>query len=143
MTDRSHTSGGESPASLLGDVFQGFTRLITGEIALARAEAERSLRDAAKAIGLFAVAAIIAIAALNVLSGAAVAGVVRLGLPPHWAAVVVGAALFAAAAGLAYYAKRLLQPVNPGPGRSYENLRRDAETLKSMVTPSAPADRQF
>ena len=90
MTDPSNKSAGDNPASLFGDVLLGFTRLVKGELALARAEAERSLRDAARALGILAIAALLGITALTVLSGAMVAGLVRLGMPLHWAAVVVG-----------------------------------------------------
>lgn len=140
MTDPSNKSAGDNPASLFGDVLLGFTRLVKGELALARAEAERSLRDAAKALGIMAMAAILGITALTVLSGAMVAGLVGLGMPLHWAAVVVGVGLIAVAAGLVYYALHLLKPANLAPNRSFQNLRRDAETLKTMVTPGATAD---
>ena len=137
MNERATSSAGETPASLLGDVLLGFTRLVKGELALARAEAERGLRDAAKAAGVLAMAAILLITALNVLSGAVVAGLVRLGLAPHWAAVITGFGLIAVAAALIYYAKHLLTVANLAPNRSVQNLRRDAETLKSMVAPGA------
>ncbi len=140
MTDPSNKSAGDNPASLFGDVLLGFARLVKGELALARAEAERSLRDAARALGILAIAALLGITALTVLSGAMVAGLVRLGMPLHWAAVVVGVGLFAVAAGLVYYALHLLKPENLAPNRSFQNLRRDAETLKTMVTPGATAD---
>ena len=58
MTDQPHKEGGETSAGLVGDVLIGFSRLVQGEIALARAEAERGLRDIMKAIAFVAVAAI-------------------------------------------------------------------------------------
>ncbi len=115
----------------------GFARLISGEIALARAEAKRSIGDAGSALGKLAIAAILAVVALNVLSGAAVAGLVMLGLTPVWASLAVGAGLVLLAALIARVALAQLKPANLAPKRMMANLRQDAETLKSMVISDA------
>jgi cytochrome c biogenesis protein CcdA len=132
----------DNPADLLGQILIGFGRLVQGEVALARAEVKRSLRDAAKAMVAMALAAILGITALNVLSGALVAWLVHLGLSPAWGSVVVGAGLLLAALGIVQYARHLLAPENLSPSRSFNNLRRDAETLKSMVTSDAASNNQ-
>lgn len=140
MTALPPDPAGKNPADLVGDVLTGFARLVKGELALARAEAADSLRDAAKALGMVAVAAILIITALNVLSGAAVAGLVHLGIAPAWAALLVGAVLLVLAVGLVQYARHLLNAANLSPRRSFQNLRRDAEIFKSMVAPGAAAN---
>lgn len=137
MTDRRDRPTGESPVDLLGDVVSGFARLISGEFALARAEAKRTIGDAGSALGKLAIAAILAVVALNVLSGAAVAGLIALGLTPLWANLAVGAGLFLLALVLARIAIAQLKPSNLAPKRMMANLRHDAETLKSMVISDA------
>lgn len=142
MTEQPHKAGGETSAGLVGDVLIGFSRLVQGEIALARAEAERGLRDITKAVAFVVVAAILAITALNVLSGAAIAGLVALGLTPVWATLAVGIGLAVLAYALLQYALTLMKPSNLAPKRSFANLRRDADALKSMVTPHATSNSQ-
>ncbi len=137
MTTGPHETAGQSPAGLFGDVVTGITRLVKGEIALARAEAERSLHDALGALAIIVIAAILAITALNVLAGAAIAALIAAGLTPVGASLVVGIALLAIAFGMLQYARHRLTPQNLAPKRSFLNLRRDAKTFKSMVNPDA------
>lgn len=132
-------SVGTHPASLLADLASGFSRLIRGEIALARAETSAALRDAARGVAKLAIAAVIGITALNLLAGAAVAGLVHLGLSPAWAAVALAAALLLVAFGLVQTGLRALDPENLAPKRALRNLRRDAETLKTMVSENGNA----
>ena len=140
MTEGQNRPAGENPAGLVTDVVTGLARLVQGEIELARAEVARSLRDAAAAVGKLVIAAILGITAVNVLAGAAVAGLVALGLSPVWASVVVGGILLLLAFGTLQFALSVLRPANLAPKRIFPNLRRDAETLKSMVKTSATAD---
>lgn len=137
MTAQHDRSTGESPVGLLGEVVAGFARLVRGEFALARAEAKRSLGDAGSALGKLAVAAILAITALNVLSGAVVAGLVALGWAPVWANLAVGGGLLLVAFILVQIGLAQLKPSNLAPKRMMANLRHDAETLKSMVISDA------
>ena len=131
----------ESPASLLADVVSGFANLVRGELELARAEAKRSLGDATAALGKLVFAAILGITALNVLSGAAVAGLVAVGLSPTWASVAVGAGLLVFALVLGRIAMKQMAPSNLAPKRMMANLRHDATTLKSMVVPNATSSQ--
>lgn len=135
-----HKADGENSADLVGQVLVGFGRLVQGELALAQAEAKRGLRDVAKALAIAALAGIFGITALNALSVAAVAALVHLGLSPAWASVTVGLGLLVIGAGLMLYARHLLTPANLAPNRSFQNLRRDAETLKTVVTPNAASN---
>lgn len=140
MTDTAHRTTGESPVGLLGDVVTGFARLLRGELALARAEAKRSLSDAASGLGKLVIAAILAITALNVLAGAAVAALVAVGLAPVWASVLVGVGLLLLAFAILQIAVAQLKPENLAPKRVMANLRHDAETLKSMVIADATSN---
>lgn len=132
MTDQSDRPAGEAPAGLLGDIVTGFARLLRGELALARAEAKRSLGEATAAMAKLVIAAIFGITAVNVLAGAVVAGLVALGLAPIWASVLVGCGLLLLAYALVQIALPQLKPSNLVPTRTMANLRQDAETLTSM-----------
>lgn len=140
MTDRSDRTASDSSADLLSDVVSGVARLIRGELALARAEAKRSLGDATSALAKLVIAAILGITALNVLSGAAVAGLVALGLSPLWASVAVGVGLLLLAFALMQIGSAQLKPSNLAPKRMMANLRQDAETLKTMVISDATSN---
>lgn len=140
MTPEPDRPADETATGLLGEVVFGVTQLLKGEIALARAEAQRSMRDATGAIGKLAVAAVFGIVALNLLAAAAVATLVAAGLSAVWANVSVGTVLLLAAFLIFKFALPLLSPSNLVPNRSFANLRQDAEILKSMVTPHATPD---
>lgn len=142
MTDQPHRTASESPGGLLGDVVSGFARLIRGELALARAEAKRSLNDATAGLGKLVIAAILGITALNVLAGAAVAVLVAIGLAPVWASVLVGVALLLLAYAIIQIGLAQLKPSNLAPKRVMANLRHDAETLKSMVIADATSNNR-
>lgn len=140
MTPDSSYDREPSATGLVADLIAGISRLVRGELALAKAEAKRSVNDAIGAIIAAVVAVVLVIISLNLLAAAAVAGLVALGLPPVWATIIVGAVLLVIAVGLVLYAKAKLSPDNLAPKRSVANLRRDAETFKSMVSQGATAD---
>ena len=133
-------AGHESTTDLLGDVVFGITRLVKGELNLARAEAQRSLHDAALALAKLGIAAVFGIVALNLLAAAAVAALVAAGWSVVWASLTVGLGLLVAAFAIIRATLPLLAAANLAPKRSLANLRQDAEILKSMVTPHARSD---
>ena len=137
MTDHPHRPAGDSPAGLVGDVVAGFARLVRGEFALASAEAKRSLGDATSALLKLIVAAILAITGLNLLAGAAVAGLIAAGLSPLLASFLVGAGVLVLAYILVQIGLAQIKPANLAPKRVMANLRQDAQTLKSMVMSDA------
>ena len=96
------------PGAMLADVLAGITRLVQGELALARAEA-------------------------------AVAAVAGMGLGPAWASVLVGGIILLVAIGFAGQAMRLMREAGSAPGRSAASIKRDVETLQTMVRRDAPA----
>lgn len=142
MTDQTDRTSGDSPAGLLSDVVAGFGRLLRGELALARAEAKRSLGDATSAIAKLVVAAILGITALNVLAGAAIAALVAAGLSPIWASLSIGVGLLLVVFVIVQIALTQLKPSNLAPKRMMANLRHDAETLKSMVISDATSNNR-
>lgn len=143
MTDQPDGSAGQATAGLLGDIVSGFARLVRGELALARAEAKRSIGEATSAMAKIVIAVILGITAVNVLAGAAVAGLVALGMAPIWASVLVGGGLLLSAYVMVQIALPQLTPANLAPKRTLANLRHDAETLKSMGTPDETSRQQL
>lgn len=134
MTDRSQGPGpDQGRAGLMGDVLAGVARLVQGELALARAEAAERLRTVQQSAVQGAIALVLGITSINVLAAAAVAGAVALGLSPILASVVVGGVLLLLALGFAQHAARLLREAGNLPQRSGASVKRDIETLQSLV----------
>ncbi len=131
---------GDSTTGLLGDVVFGITQLVKGEVALVRAEVLCSVRDAISAITGLAIAGVLCIVALNLLAAAAVGALVVAGLSPMWANLAVGTVLLLAAFVIVKLALPLLASSNLAPKRSFANMSKDAEILKSMVTPHATSN---
>ncbi|RBI86359.1 phage holin family protein [Rhodosalinus halophilus] len=122
-----------SAAALLVQAFDQARGLLRRELDLARAEADRSLRSAGAALGLLAVALLLAITALDVLAEAAVLALERSGLTPGWAAVLVGGALALVALVVAWRGLRDLDRARLAPERVGESLREDARRVKEAA----------
>ena len=120
-------------SSLLSDAINQLTRLVRGEVALAKAEVAQNLRSAAVGVGLLVGAAILAMVALNVLAGALVA-LVAIWVGPGWAALIVGVLLLAVVAILAMRGIASLKPENLAPSRTVRNVQADAQTIKETMT---------
>lgn len=126
-------------ATLFVEVLSAVTRLLRGEIALARAEAEQRIRGIAMALVQLVVAVVLGITAMNALAGAGVAGLIALGLSPAVAALIIGALLLLLAYGFVRWGLHLLSPAHLKPTRSFANIGRDLAALKSMVKPDDTA----
>ena len=124
---------GNGPGAMMADVLAGITRLVQGELALARAEAAERLNSVRQSVVQAVIAAVLGITAINVLAGAAVGAAVAVGLSPIWAAVVVGGILLLLAFAFAQHAARLLRDAGAAPKRSAASVKRDVETLQAMV----------
>lgn len=125
---------GRNDGSIIGlfsDAMAAMTRLVRGEIALARSEAEQALERSARAALQIGIAAILALVGLNVLAGASVAGLVALGLAPGWAGLIVGAVLLLLGLGYLQFGLGLLRKARRAPGQTIQGLRKDIEALKT------------
>ncbi|WP_284165357.1 phage holin family protein [Frigidibacter sp. SD6-1] len=123
----------KSTGELLTDILDHLSNLVRGEVALARAEVEENVRAAGTGVGLVLAAAVIATTALNVLTGALVAGLTELGLAAGWSALAVGILFALIAFLLARKGAAALKPSSLAPDRTMRNVRRDAQTLKEIV----------
>jgi hypothetical protein len=128
---------GQGVGTMMADVLAGVTRLAQGELALARAEAAERLNVVRVSVIQVVIAVVLGITAINVLAGAAVAAAVALGLTPIWAAFLVGSVLLLLALGFAQQAAGLLREAGALPKRSAASVKRDVETLQTMVRPDA------
>jgi uncharacterized membrane protein YeiB len=134
MTDRDHgPASAQGPGALMADVLAGVSRLVQGELALARAEAAERLQSAKKSVLQGVVAVVLGVTAINLLAAALVATIVAMGLSPIWASLLVGVVLLLVALASAQKAVRLLRDAGKAPRRTAASVRRDVETLQTMV----------
>jgi Putative Actinobacterial Holin-X, holin superfamily III len=118
-------------ASVMSDVIASLGRLVQGELALARAEAAENVKAAGAGVAKVAVAAVVGLVGLNVLAGAAVAGLAHAGLGPAWAAVIIGGVLCAVSLVLAVSGKAALSLRRLWPDRTLRGLRQDAGAVQA------------
>jgi membrane protein implicated in regulation of membrane protease activity len=123
-----------TPLALIADVFAQVSRIFRGELALAQAEAALALRMVVKGFVLVLIAVVMAITALNVLSGALVAALAHAGLGPAWAAVVVGVIFAIIAAVFAWLGLAALRPSGQAAKRAAHGLQRNLDALKEGFT---------
>lgn len=123
-----------STVRLVADMFAHLGGMMRGEVALAKAELRENLHAARRGVALLAGAAVLAVVALNVLTGALIAALSAAGLHPGWAALLVGLAIAVVALVLARTGAAALDPGNLAPRRTASNLKRDAETLKEAIS---------
>src|SRR5919107_1023533 len=103
--------------SLLSDAINQLTRLVRGEVALAKAEVAQNIRSAGLGVGLLVGAVVLIFVALNVLVFALVAALGEL-IGPGWSALLVGVVLLVVAAILAMRGLNALKPENLTPSRT-------------------------
>lgn len=120
--------------ALILEAFQHLSALVRGEVELARAELAENMRAAVTGLVLLAVAAILFIAALNVLAAAAVAGLMALGVPLGWALAGVGTGIAVVALGLGFKGIGALRSFSIAPKRTMQSLHLTSRTLKGTKT---------
>lgn len=138
-THRHDAAPGQGPGAIMADMLSSVSRLVQGEVALAKAEAAERLQSARQGIVQITVAVLLGITATNVLAATAVAAVMAMGLSLLWALLIVGSILLLFALGFAQQAARLMREAGAPPRRTARSLRRDVETLQTMVKPDATA----
>ena len=118
---------------LFSDVLSGMDRLLRGEVALAKAEVRQNLRAARQAAVQLVLAVVFGVIALNLLAGAAVAGLVAAGLSPGAAGLTLGVALLLIAYGCLHWGLSRLDPSSLQPARTFQNLGKDLASFKSTA----------
>lgn len=118
---------------LIVDTLRNFSDLMQTELHLAKAEVSENVSRAGMGIAFFAVAALLALTALNVLVGALVAYLATTGLSAGTAAVIVGGVILAIAVLLVIAGKSRLSATALQPSRTMNNLKRDAIAVKGAT----------
>jgi len=126
----SQTDTPKSAGEMMSDILGNVASLVRNEVDLARTEITTSLTQAAGAIGAMALAVVLAITGLNVLAGWLVSLVVWAGVPPLWAAGVVGAALLFIAYMTLLSAKSAFNQIGFMPTRAARSVQREASAIK-------------
>ena len=120
--------------SLLSDAINQLTRLVRGEVALAKAELAQNVRSAGMGVGLLVGAVVLVLVALHVLAAALVAALAATGLGAGWSALIVGVVILVVAAILAMRGLNALKPENLAPNRTVRNVQADAQAIKENVS---------
>lgn len=114
-------------ARSLGDLFSDLTReistLVRNEVALARVEMSTKISRAARHAGMLALGAVVALAGLFTLAASLVLVLVRAGMPPWGAALLVGLGLAAIGAMLAMRALTALRQEDLTPTETIQTLK--------------------
>ena len=118
--------------TLLTDAINQLTRLVRGEVALAKAEVAQNVKNAGLGIALLVGAVVLVFVALNVLVVALVAALSSI-MPAGWASLLVGVVLLAVAGLLAMRGLNALKPENIAPSRTLANVQADAQAIKENV----------
>lgn len=119
-------TAGEMMSGIMGSV----GALVRAEVDLARAETAESLKSATAALGMMAVALVLAIAGINLLAASLVALAIWAGVPASWAPLLVGVGLLLVAMAIFFSAKSALTNIGFMPARTARNVRADAEAAK-------------
>jgi len=119
--------------TLLSDAVNQLTRLVRGEVALAKAEVAQNVKNAGLGIALLVGAVVLIFVALNVLVLALVAALSAI-MPAWLASLLVGVVLLGVAALLAMRGLNALKPENLAPSRTMANVQADAHTIKENVS---------
>jgi len=112
---------------VLGDVVHQFTTLVRREGQLARAEVSEKMAYAAGGIGLAIFGAVLAIPALVILLEAAVAGLMSVGWPVYWAALLIGGIALIVGIAILYVGANRLKGGNLVPQKTIHQLQRDVD----------------
>ncbi|MDB5512212.1 MAG: hypothetical protein JWR08_1695 [Enterovirga sp.] len=130
MTDRSAASLQE----LVGDALKDAASLAQKELKLFRAEMTENLSGFLKGAGMFAAAAVFAVASLIWLTQALVYGL-ELIIHSRWlSALIVGAGLALVAGAFILAGKSMISAASLTPSRTVRSLKRDGDILAERTS---------
>lgn len=129
MNPEAKPTSDASIGELMSQLSSQLSRLVRDEMQLAQKEIEQSAKRAGIGAGLFGAAGILALAGFASLIAAAIAAV-ALAVPVWAAALIVGAALFAAAGAAALLSKHQAEDVAPAAPLTVANVKQDIQKVK-------------
>jgi hypothetical protein len=115
------------------EVLSDFADLFRKELNLARAEFSSNMSAKLRGMIWLSVAGVLALAALGLLSGAAVAWINTFEVSLHAAFMLVAAGT-AVLAAVAYFAGRTEAKTELSPRRTLDQVKQDIETTKEQLT---------
>lgn len=124
-------------AGLAARLWADVSALLRAEIALAGAEVRQAIRGIALGLAALGLSLVLILVALVALTGAAVAGLEAAGVPAAIAGLIVALGAVALAALCVWWAMTRFSRAAGVPARTVQNLRRDVETLATMVKRNA------
>jgi hypothetical protein len=122
--------------ALFADASRDLSKLVHEEIALAKAEVRREVKNGATGGAMFGAAGFVTVLAVILLSIAAAYGLVALGLHPGWAFLIVAVVYLLAAVAFALIGKRSIAKVGP-PERTIRTSKETAAFLKNPRSANA------
>ena len=122
--------------ALFADASRDLSKLVHEEIALAKAEVRREVKNGATGGAMFGAAGFVTVLAVILLSIAAAYGLVALGLHPGWAFLIVAVVYLLAAVAFALTGKRSIAKVGP-PERTIRTSKETAAFLKNPRSANA------
>jgi uncharacterized protein YacL len=117
----------------LTDLFGDLADLLRKELQLAKAEITEKIASRLRASVWMVVAGALGLLAALLLVEAAVFAIASFGIALHWSCLIV-AALFAAAAGVAFFQGRAQAQDELLPTRSARQISQDIRTAKEQLT---------
>jgi hypothetical protein len=118
----------------VGDTIARATDLIQIEFRLAKAELTEKAAKAGAGLGLILVGAVLATAALFLFLQAIVLGLVRLGLSPLAATVIVAVVTMGIGIAFAVTGRKQLTAEALVPDRTLNDIKRDSAMVKEKLT---------
>jgi hypothetical protein len=122
--------------ALFADASRDLSKLVHEEVALAKAEISREVKNGATGGAMFGAAGFVTILAVILLSIAAAYGLVALGLHPGWAFLIVAVVYLVIAAILVLVGKKAVAKVGP-PERTIRTSKETAAFLKNPRSANA------
>ena len=124
---------GRSIGSLLGDLGRQVSTLVRKEIELAKVEVTSGVGRAGKAAAMAGAGGAIAYAGMLVLLGAAVLGLIELGLDAWLAALIVGAVVLVIGGLITSMGVSRMRAVELAPKQTAETVRENVEFVKEQM----------
>lgn len=121
----------KSLGDLVGDLTSEFSQLVQDHIELAKHEIKNDAKQAGRAGGALAGAAVVGLVALVALSMAAGWGLAEV-MAPGWAFLIVGVVWAILAAVLALAGKKQIDRMEPGPQQTMDQLQEDRQWIETM-----------
>lgn len=129
MTVSSH----QTIQGLVGEALRESTDLAQKEFTLFRTEMNQNVRTLFMGLALVVVAAIFAIAAIMLFTGALVSWLATIVDSEALAALIVGGTMAVIAIGLGLYGRHAMSVSSLAPQRTVRSIKRDAEVLSERV----------